>query len=365
MRLKSFHAKTMNEAMAQVRAALGDDAIIVATRDEGPSRGVRVTAAIEDLEEPPISSFDTPAPGAYHAAASVAKGPRFASNEGAAPDAMRHASENDIGEQITTALLEHGVPAILAQRLSDVSVQRVVGMNAQAALTQALESAFMFKPLSMGNVVRPLMFVGNYGGGKTASLAKHATRLVLSGVKPVVISCDHERAGGNDQLAALMRVLGIDVILADSPAALAREIANAKNTPQILIDTAAHNPFSTSDMAQLAILVRSSEMIEPIMVMPAGQDARDAAECAEIFAAIGCRRMIISRFDAVRRCGGVLSAAARADLALAEAGDSPSVANGLQPLCAEWLANRFLPPALRPVMIHSPAPSPSVSSGRK
>jgi flagellar biosynthesis protein FlhF len=47
MRLKSFYAKTMTEAMQMVRDTLGEDAIIVATREEKGGKAVRVTAAID------------------------------------------------------------------------------------------------------------------------------------------------------------------------------------------------------------------------------------------------------------------------------------------------------------------------------
>ena len=37
----------MTEAMHMVRKSLGDDAVIVATREEAGGKGVRVTAAID------------------------------------------------------------------------------------------------------------------------------------------------------------------------------------------------------------------------------------------------------------------------------------------------------------------------------
>ncbi|MCA3417957.1 MAG: hypothetical protein INF88_03575, partial [Roseomonas sp.] len=48
MRLKLFHASTMAEAMAQIRAELGDDAIILEQRRT--RHGVEVTAALEPDE---------------------------------------------------------------------------------------------------------------------------------------------------------------------------------------------------------------------------------------------------------------------------------------------------------------------------
>lgn len=47
MRLKSFYANTMTEAMQMIRDTLGEDAIIVATREEKGGKAVRVTAAID------------------------------------------------------------------------------------------------------------------------------------------------------------------------------------------------------------------------------------------------------------------------------------------------------------------------------
>ena len=45
MRLKSFYAKTLTEAMHMIRETLGEDAVIVATREENGGKAVRVTAA--------------------------------------------------------------------------------------------------------------------------------------------------------------------------------------------------------------------------------------------------------------------------------------------------------------------------------
>src|SRR3546814_18442279 len=67
MRLKTFHAETMAEAIQVVRARLGPDAIIVATAEDSETRGVRITAAVEvddvDLDfredETPLGALDT------------------------------------------------------------------------------------------------------------------------------------------------------------------------------------------------------------------------------------------------------------------------------------------------------------------
>ena len=50
MRLKSYTAATMAEAMSLVRRELGDDAIIVSTQRAATGKGVRITAALEQLK---------------------------------------------------------------------------------------------------------------------------------------------------------------------------------------------------------------------------------------------------------------------------------------------------------------------------
>ena len=55
MRLTTFTAATMSEAMALVRARLGGDAIIVST-EEGDDGTMRLTAAVEQTERPTPST---------------------------------------------------------------------------------------------------------------------------------------------------------------------------------------------------------------------------------------------------------------------------------------------------------------------
>ena len=48
MKIKTYTALTMSEAMDQVRRELGENAIIVSTQRLGAGAGVRLTAAIEE-----------------------------------------------------------------------------------------------------------------------------------------------------------------------------------------------------------------------------------------------------------------------------------------------------------------------------
>lgn len=296
MRLRVFRAARMADAMAECRQALGPDALILSTRRT--ASGVEVTAALEPAEEP-LPPPPPPAPTP------------------ALPD----------------PLARHNIPPPLRARL---------GNGAGAALSIALR----FGALPDAGR-QPLALVGPPGAGKTLSCAKLATRLVLGGAAPLVVTADSQRAGAAEQIAAFTRVLGIPLAMAGTGAQLATALARRAAGQPMLLDTAGCDPFDPLQAEQLLALLRVTEAV-PLLVLPAGLDPEEAGETARAFAALGARHLLPTRLDGARRLGGVLAAALAAPLVLTEAGTGPGAADGLTPLTPAWLADRLAGPA-RPV----------------
>ena len=291
MRLKLFHASTMAEAMAQIRAELGDDAIILEQRRT--RHGVEVTAALEPDEPLLIQPLNN---GASFAPA----GP----------------------------LDFHNIPASLAHALH------------RGPLPQSLAENLIFAALPRG-LERPLLLAGPPGAGKTLTTAKLTARLVLSGMAPLVITTDGQRAGAVEQLAAFTRVLGVTLAVAPTPAMLAKALTHRSPGQPVLIDTAGCDPFNDDQARQLRHLV-SHSLADIILVLPAGLDPAESADVARAFAALGAQHLLPTRLDAARRLGGVLMAAKAGPLALTEAGIGSEVADGLETLTPEGLASRLL-----------------------
>lgn len=294
MRLRVFSAPRMADAMAQLRAELGADAVILSTRRT--ASGVEVTAALEQ-DEPLLIPPDA-VPG--HGAPSL-------------PD---------------PALARHNLPAALLGRM-------------RGPLPTALATVFSFAPLPDPGS-RPIALVGPPGAGKTLTCAKLATRLVMAGRPSVVVTTDSARAGAVEQLAAFTRLLGLTLAVAANPGQLGRAMVRREAGQPAIIDTAGCDPFNGAQAAALLALLRAAEAV-PVLVLPAGLDAQEAAELARAFAALGARSMIPTRLDSARRLGSVLAAAEAGPLALAEAGTGPNPADGLTPLTPDWLAARLRP----------------------
>jgi flagellar biosynthesis protein FlhF len=303
MRLKTFTAPSMTEAIELVRAALGPDAIIVSDQQEEGGIGVRVTAAI-----------DTP----VDAAGIVPS----------APDAL---------DKLTDSLAHHGVPAGLAERILAVAARaQMATADAAASLAEGLGRCFYFAPLGPPvSGARPVMLVGTPGAGKTAAAAKLARRAAKAQRRVALIAL-----GGAGALADAARRIGAELILADGLEELRAALGQAEGAA--VIDSPGVNPYDPAAMEELKRAIGAADA-EPVLAVPAGGDPGECADLAAAFAAIGVRRMVATRLDVARRLGGILAAAEAGGLALGGAAASPAALDPLEPLDALDLARRLLP----------------------
>jgi flagellar biosynthesis protein FlhF len=308
MRLKSFHGATLTDAMRGVREALGENAIIVATReDEGG--GVRVTAAIDDVP----ASADPPGVASF----------------GAETDG------SETLEIIAEALTYHNVYPALADKLMAASTQ-FASDDPLLSLGAAIDTHFKFEPVAAG---KPLMFVGPAGAGKTLCTAKFATQATLAKQKATVVSMDCERAGGLEQLAAFTRLLKINLVEIDDWHAL-RDLLSLQKDPLVFIDSAGRNPFDLreKESAREAIACVG----DATLVLPAGLDGAEAVDLALEFRSIGASKLMITRLDTVKRIGSVLRLAYETSMPLSNFTASSKVIEPPMPMNPVVLARHLL-----------------------
>ena len=317
MRLKTFTAPTMAEAMDLVRQEMGEDAVIVSAQKSTEGQGARVIAA---MDEPPLDDF------------AISERPEDEPVE--------------INGTIRQALTYHGTPARLVDRLT-ASAEAVDADNPTMAFAGAVDAGFDFAPLSELGETMPIMLVGPPGAGKTITTAKLAARSAMAGHSVAVITTDTRRAGGVEQLEAFTSILDLDLKTADTVGALGEAVTEAKKnngaaSGLVLIDTQGTNPFSDTEMDQLNELIKVSGA-EPVLVLAAGGDALEMADIAASFATLGVRRLLITRLDMARRLGGVLAAADAAHMTFCNVSITPHVSDGLSPINPVSLARLIMP----------------------
>lgn len=311
MRLRSFIAETLPDAMHQVREELGLDAVILSTEELGGALGVKIMAALDSDLDDELDLQD--------------------------PESIV-----ETVDEMSEVLDYHQVPAPLANRLMSAASGRNADDNIMA-LAGVLDGAFDFAPLPTAAGNRPVMIIGPSGSGKTATAAKLCALVRLAGQEANLITMDGEKAGGMSQAETFAKALDVPLQRADTTADLSAAIAASPKTPLTVIDTPGVSPY---DEAALRDLRETAEKIgaQTILVLPSGGDCYEQAECALAFRDTGTRHLIMTRLDSSRRYGGLLCAAHAGRFSLMGVGISAQIGNGLAPINPVSMA-RLLQPA--------------------
>ena len=315
MRLKSFIASSVPEAMAMVRAQLGDDAVILSTQNDSVTGKVKITAALED------EAFS-------------------ALEQGAAPEPL------DSLDRLADALEHHRVPLGLADRLLSAAGE-LPAPEGSMALGGAIDAVFRFATPPDGADGRPVMLIGPPGAGKTATAAKLCARYRQETGETVrLVTMDADKAGGLSQIVAFAEALEAPLRKAGTVEQLAALVTPGPLEGLVVIDTPGCNPLDDRAGAALAEAAEAVSA-QVVLVMGAGGDVLESAEWAEIFAARGASSLIATKLDTTRRLGGILSAADAGGLVLCGVGISPTIGGGLTAVNPVSLA-RLLLSGIRP-----------------
>ncbi|WP_051432143.1 hypothetical protein [Rhodovibrio salinarum] len=308
MRLKTFTAKSLPEAMTRVRERLGPDAVIL-EQQTLESGGVRVVAALEQRGE---------TSGAF-------------TGEGGL----------DAFNALSAAFDYHGLPIGLTDRLM-AAAGSVDADTPQLALAGGLDAVFTFGAPPSGPTAKPLLLIGPPGAGKTATAAKLAALARVRGNPATLITMDLGKAGGMAQVQAFTDALGAELRQARDADSLAHAVGGCADDHLVIIDTLGASPYDADALRETADWIAAAGA-DGVLVLPAGGDPLESAEVAITYADLGARHLIATRLDATRRLGGLLSAAHAGRLSLMGAGISAAIGGGLRALNPMQMARLVLP----------------------
>jgi len=318
MRLRTFTGESLSSVMAEVRRALGPDAVIISTSD-APEGGVEVRAAAERGAIEPKD--DTPE-------TALARREK-------ARDKVR-ARDVDGLTQIARALAWHNPPERACEALIDSAMGLEDG-EATATFAHALDQRYGVHPIEI-DPGRPILLAGLPGSGKSSAMAKLAARAVTQGQAPTLISADN-RAGSTEQMTAYADALDLTFETVTGPRELTNVLDRTRSGP-VLIDVAGINPFDLDQLDDLAGLADAADG-EIVAVMEAGMAPGDGEDAAALLTSVGAGRVIVTKTDLARRLGAVL-AFGEAGLAFAHMSASPYIGDGLAPATALRLARLLL-----------------------
>ncbi len=342
MRVKSYFASAVEDAMAQARQELGEDAMLVRTRRSlGDARHLGEYEVIfaSDLEtnEPAAPSIPAPGGGPPDRLSGEIAGlkrelegmRRTLARSVFAPAQRLGASVDAAGAY--TALVGADVHPELARELVEAAEQRL-GRRGAPGQPAAREPAGFGEALAAeiaaristvpelgrnGAAPRIVALVGPPGAGKTTTLVKLAVSYGLACRRPaLLLSMDTYRIAAADQLRSYAVILGIACQVLETTAALAQAIEENRSKDLILIDTPGLGRPDMNAAPGVARMLATRADIDTHLVVPASMKPADLTRAVNAYEMFGVHKLLFTKLDETGSFGPILNEAARTGKAL-------------------------------------------------
>ena len=349
----------MQQAIAQVKADFGDEAVILHTRRYragllgllGKARveviaaaeGERSLAALRQRELERARAATLEALQSLQEEVRSLKRmlgeqpPAAARLPQGLARALARLREQDVPEDECQALLKPLAEGDTGEEAEDARwVWQQLAMRLTAAIPTVPPWDFARKP-----VVAPL--VGPTGVGKTTTIAKLAANFAMLDKRSVgLVTVDTYRIAAVEQLRAYANIMGIDLAVAYTPDELRRAVDAMADRDLILIDTAGRSQHHAMHMAELRAFLEALEEPEVHLVVSATTRLVDMQHIVERFRATGFRRLIVTKLDETRAYGSLYMLPRWAGVPLAYLTTGQSVPDDIEVAEAEQVARLIL-----------------------
>lgn len=327
MKLKSYFSSNIEGALRLARMELGPDAMLVQSRKAPPEArhlgDCEVVVAVSAVETPGAAGSVSPA-----LADELADLRRRLDRMTRALTRSRNAAPET--PPALAALLASELAPDLARDVYRSAGDREPGREALAA---ELSRRFEVNPtLGHGGGPRIAALVGPCGSGKTTTIAKlAATYGIAPGRSTLLISMDHWRIAGADQLRSLAAILGLSFAAPETPAALAQTLDEHRMRELILIDTPGHSHLDLDASAELAALFSQRDDIDVHLTLTASMKPADLTRVVDRFNIFRPSKLIFTRLDETGTFGPLVSEAVESGLPVSFLGTGQQVPEDLEP----------------------------------
>ena len=346
MRIKTFEASEISEALKAVRAEMGPDVVILSTREVKKEDGmlglfgryVTEVVAATDLSPKESALLMAPSPALSAPSRAPIKKYQDSGRQEESPPENRQSfqhllkglgeesnvcipEEKGVLEKLHDEAVSNGLDMQTASHLFDLARKKLEWDKPPTAAflkeyIRKIISEWVLKFTNPGPICATdpiIAFVGPTGVGKTTTLVKIAARLCQQKKKVILSTLDTYRVGAVEQLRSYSQILGVPlrvVASGDALIDLCEEVQKMRHGKgeegtYLLIDTAGRSPYNDVQMDQLKMLTYTTIQVQ--LVLSAGTRESDLDDIIEHFSAIPINRLIFTKLDETRRHGHLFS----------------------------------------------------------
>ena len=336
MKVKTYRAPTLAEALAEVKNDLGREAVIIQTRRlrQGGFLGmmateiVEVTAAVDNtptktskpvMTDPPeakpltketddakilalqleLASMRKSLESVLENRPSGKKPANEFPSEQKVSFLQEWARKNDLDPVAADALF-YGIPNIhslssemfqarLRERLT-AHFQDVAGINVRPAYCKVAA------------------LIGPTGVGKTTTVAKLAANFALKEkFRVALVTADTYRIAAVEQLKTYADLIGIPIEVVYTPQELRSALYRHQDKQLVLIDTAGRSPANQPQMAELEALLAVDDNIEKHLVLSATTKFTDCLQAVQRFQPSKPQKYLFTKLDEASNLGTIFN----------------------------------------------------------
>ena len=381
MDVKTYRARTMQEALALVRRDLGPSAAVLHTREVrgngllgwlSGSRQIEVMASTE-VNVPSRLSKREPAEAVAVSPPAVATAPGI---EWAAKSMFRdelkgqlnelhslvedlcrrtrYAPQNDWSDgmfRLYADLIEAEISEDLARELIDRLRCEAPGGEiddptlAKSRLVRMVEDEIAVAgPIQVApGRCRLAALVGPTGVGKTTTIAKLAANFRLREKRRVgLITVDTYRIAAVEQLRTYAEIIDLPMQVVSAPGEMREAVDRMADLDLVLLDTAGRSPQDEIKLQELKAFLDEADADEVHLVLSSVSSASALTRTAERFSGVGATSLILTKLDEAAGLGNLLPLLRSCKLPLSYLTHGQNVPDDIAPAERRRLAHSML-----------------------